>query len=605
MESLRIIQHNVLTWTKIRGNELYNIYKDYDPDIILLNSTGKSQSEPVKIYQYNTYQKNHKNEANAGIAIAIKKSIKHKILDEYQDDFLALEIETTRGKIIISTKYSPPRYVEDTLQNMMSIMRKPCPVYFFGDLNAKHGQLGNSSNNNMGNYIVQGIRQGILSCLGPEFPTFIAHQGKGTPDIALCNRHANLNISLKQGPLTTSDHLPIYIIISTKPIQIRCREKLDFNRANWKKFEEIVQNNMLNIDINDNSHLTKHQIDQEINKWFENIKNAIDQAIPKVSTVTLPHPKITETQKLLQYRFRKVKTLVEKYGWNRPMRQLYFQLQNELRDEVSQAYYQNWEELIQKTQSLYKEPKLFWNNIKRIMGGKSTDIPYLINERGEKIYNKKERAELFRKYWEQIFRISPEENREFDINNEIRVNNFLNSNRRRIRSHETSDLKRLIEADSLIKPVQLYEIKFIIKEMKDKTPGESGIRKKIIEKLPTIALTKLRDIINHAISMGYFPERFKSAIITLVPKPNKDPTKPENYRPISLLEVPGKIMEKIINERLVRYLERNNKLNDNQFGFRKHRGTQVALATLYELIAMNQAKMGRCNVVCRDVAISF
>ena len=239
------------------------------------------------------------------------------------------------------------------------------------------------------------------------------------------------------------------------------------------------------------------------------------------------------------------------------------------------------------------------------MGGKSSDVPYLINDRGDKIYNKKERAELFRQHWEKIFRISPEENREFDINNEIRVNNFLDINRRRIRSYETSNIERLTEADSLIKPVQLYEIKFIIKEMKDKTPGESGIRKKIIEKLPTIALIKLKDIINHAISMGYFPERFKSAIITLVPKPNKDSTKPENYRPISLLEVPGKIMEKIINERLVKYLERNNKFSSNQFGFRKHRGTQVAIATLYEIIAMNQAKKGRCNVVCRDVAKAF
>ena len=605
MESLKIIQHNVLAWTKMRANELYNTYVTYDPDVILINSTGRKQVEQIKIYQYNVYQRNYKNEDNAGIAIAVKKNIKHKILDDFQEDLLALEIETVRGKIIISTKYSPPRYVDDTIQNLMRIMRKPYPVYFFGDLNAKHTQLGNSQNNIMGSYIAQGIQQGIIAHLGPEFPTFITGRGKGTPDIALGNRHANMNLVLKQGPASTSDHFPIYIVISTKPIQVRCREKLNFNKANWEKFEEIIGNNMENIIIDNSSHLTSQQIDQEIDKWFKNIAQAIDQAIPKTSTVTLPHPKETSKQKLLQFRFNKIKELVQKYGWNQPMRHAHLQTQQELREEVSKEYYKNWEQLIQKTQNLYKEPKLFWNNIKRLMGGKTSDIPYLVNTLGDKIYNNKERAELFRNYWENIFKISPEENREFDINNEIRVNNFLNNNRGRMTPYATSNMERLIEADPLLKPAQLYDIKRIIREMKDKTPGESGIRKRIIEKLPTIALNKLKDIINHAISMGYFPERFKTAILTMIPKPNKDSTKPENYRPISLLEVPGKIMEKLLKERLVRFLENNNKFNVNQFGFRKNRGTQIALATLYETIATNQAKKCRCNVVCRDVAKAF
>lgn len=44
--------------------------------------------------------------------------------------------------------------------------------------------------------------------------------------------------------------------------------------------------------------------------------------------------------------------------------------------------------------------------------------------------------------------------------------------------------------------------------------------------------------------MGYFPRKFKTAISKLILKPNTDHTSPLNYRPIYLLEVTGKILEK-------------------------------------------------------------
>lgn len=46
--------------------------------------------------------------------------------------------------------------------------------------------------------------------------------------------------------------------------------------------------------------------------------------------------------------------------------------------------------------------------------------------------------------------------------------------------------------------------------------------------------------------MGYFPIIFKNAKMIFIPKPGRDTCKVENYRPISLLEITGKIMEKII-----------------------------------------------------------
>ena len=96
MNQITIIQHNVLKWSKVRANELTNIYYQYNPDILLLNATGLKQFEQLKIYQYNVHQKNYLNENHAGIAIAVRKNIKYKLHDDTTDDILAIQLETDR-----------------------------------------------------------------------------------------------------------------------------------------------------------------------------------------------------------------------------------------------------------------------------------------------------------------------------------------------------------------------------------------------------------------------------------------------------------------------------------------------------------------------------
>ena len=73
MEQVRIVQHNVRKWTKTRANELTNLYRSYNPDIIFLNETGKKDTDKIKLYMYNVYQRNSSREEHAGVAIAVKK----------------------------------------------------------------------------------------------------------------------------------------------------------------------------------------------------------------------------------------------------------------------------------------------------------------------------------------------------------------------------------------------------------------------------------------------------------------------------------------------------------------------------------------------------
>ena len=63
-----------------------------------------------------------------------------------------------------------------------------------------------------------------------------------------------------------------------------------------------------------------------------------------------------------------------------------------------------------------------------------------------------------------------------------------------------------------------------------------------MQKIPDVAIKKLNNTYNWALAMRYFPVKFKNAIMSFVLKPGKDLDKVENNRPISLLEIPGKIL---------------------------------------------------------------
>ncbi len=98
---------------------------------------------------------------------------------------------------------------------------------------------------------------------------------------------------------------------------------------------------------------------------------------------------------------------------------------------------------------------------------------------------------------------------------------------------------------------------------------------------------------------------FRESIVKFIPKKDKTPINPINYRPISLLEVPGKIFKKIIQARLNSFLTENNVLKERQHGFRTYKGTHTAITTIYETIANALAENKQVYVVLRDVAKSF
>ena len=88
-------------------------------------------------------------------------------------------------------------------------------------------------------------------------------------------------------------------------------------------------------------------------------------------------------------------------------------------------------------------------------------------------------------------------------------------------------------------------------------------------------------IYDACLKLNYFPTSWKKAVVLVLPKANKpNYLEASAYRPISLLPIMGKILEKIILNRIQPIAESQSWISENQHGFRKGKSTITALEEL-------------------------
>ena len=107
--------------------------------------------------------------------------------------------------------------------------------------------------------------------------------------------------------------------------------------------------------------------------------------------------------------------------------------------------------------------------------------------------------------------------------------------------------------------------KYLEKLDPSKSTGPDDLSPRFLKELRTQIIQPLTKIFNHSVRLGKVPQDWKLANVTPIYKKG-DKKVALNYRPISLTSVAGKILEKIIRDRLVRFLESNNIISDNQHG---------------------------------------
>ena len=397
IQDLRIVQHNVMCWTRDRSIELCNYYRQENPDIILLNSTSTLNNNIIKIYNYNVIQRNILNEHSAGIAITIRKNIKYKTLDDFQDDILGIELNTNKGPLIILTNYSPTRRHFIPIGEIENILQKNVPVYLAGDINAHIPALGYAAYNNNGRTIKRLVEQDKITILGPNFRTFIPRNGK--PDMVFSNKNSCFNFAITLGKLTSSDHLPVIIKLSTKPIVKTGQEKYKFTEANWDLFKEKIEMKIetenRNNDLTQKNDVDALIIENNIIKWLSIITETCDEIIPKAKFTYYIHARESDYLKLLEDIY---KNILNKLYWTRLDIEILKETQRRLKEENLRLYKEAWETKIEYLNEIYKDSAKFWGKVKQLIGSDKEKVEYLIdtNNNNNRVYKDEDKEILHR-----------------------------------------------------------------------------------------------------------------------------------------------------------------------------------------------------------------
>ncbi|CAB0042929.1 unnamed protein product [Trichogramma brassicae] len=170
-----------------------------------------------------------------------------------------------------------------------------------------------------------------------------------------------------------------------------------------------------------------------------------------------------------------------------------------------------------------------------------------------------------------------------------------------------------LQAGAIIPAVTLEELQRACRRIKDHTaPGPDKVPNSAINITIATHPDIFLQVYTACLRTGVFPAGWKRQRLALLPKQGKPPEEPSSYRPLCMLDTAGKILERIICDRLEATTESPGGLTDHQYGFRKGRSTinaiENVIATAREAIAgkrWNRGTKKYCAVVTLDVKNAF
>ena len=174
------------------------------------------------------------------------------------------------------------------------------------------------------------------------------------------------------------------------------------------------------------------EIERAVEDLTKEIVTAIEECVPKIKTRKLPHPEIdSEIKDLMEVaRRRKIMIMngVDVFSNKRELNRCRETIREKWKEKVNEM----WTNMVEKI-DLERDPKEFWESIRRMMGRKKKEEMEVIkNENGDILRTSEEMERAFRRRLGRTFYISEEENENFCEETEREVEEWVRNNENKL-----------------------------------------------------------------------------------------------------------------------------------------------------------------------------
>lgn len=569
---------------KATQKQLEHILDSQKIDILLLVETFLKPQHSFHLKNYTVYRNDRLSYAHGGVAIAIRNGIVHKVRAPFNTgtiENIAIETKINNQLTCIVVAYSP-KYSIDFANDIDILSSTNMQYLIFGDFNAKHTSWNCSNNNKSGNILFGAQQVSHFMVYHPPNHTHYPHSGQtpSTIDLVLSNVNFAFNIFTHPNQIS-SDHTPV-ICCTLGEFEETHKEMFNYHEADWNKFRRFIDNNVTEIPV----PVSIENIDNAIEDFTSMVLNARTNSIPLICHKQNHFPQhikqMIQVKNALKRDWQRTHTSPEK----RQIKSELNKMQKLIDKMVSHDINERWSKQLQ---NIPKGGKKVWNLAKKFRG-KTDSTVNKIKINGSISSGDYERANCLAKIFEKSHSITAH----FTHANDVTVRNTVtNFNVFSFLNYE-------------VPLIDIVEVINIIKSMKPfKSPGPDTIPNVLLKNLPLSAVKWITDTFNNCIKFSYWPSSFKIAKVIPILKANKPPTDPHSYRPISLLNSVGKILEKIIYVRLINFIEEKELLPEHQFGFRRGHSTTHQAMRIKRFIQTNKQNKKSTGIVLLDIEKAF
>ena len=554
-----------------------------DPfDIVAVSETHCDSTIPdTDLYIDNfTVIRKDRSRHGGGVALYIRNSINFSQINYNVNEIEVIWIKVKQKRVdplILGVIYRPPNSSNDyfeTLTDMLHcISENEGEIIMVGDFNC---DLLPDNLNSQSRSLLSVMDTNLLHQL-IDVPTRVSPNSKSLIDHVYSSNPEEHQMT---GVFEThiSDHYLTFTVFGTTKVETKHFDNVIeyrcYRNFSQENFTNMLQNSPF-LDIVDDS-----DVNNALNRWYDLYMAAVNKHAPlkKKRLRSKLCPWVTgdliDTMKKRDWYYKMTKKVNDPQ--NSHFWYMYKSLRNEISVKIKEAknYYIN---------ALLNEnggtPNAMWKTLKLISQSKK-DSQIKLELNGEEVSDAQEIAQKFNDYFvNSVDTLFNPTNFDYCENN----CDIDQPNNREAVSYVPPDISfdlPVITDEFVINEINRIPIK--------KATGPDDVSIKLLKhacNAPNV-IKSLTHILNLSLDQGEFLEDWKTARVQPIHKAGSK-LSVENYRPVSLLSIPSKLLEKAVSISFQDYLIENNVLSERQFGFRPNHSCETASICMVDQWSQN------------------